>query len=710
MKRSLLSYLSPSVRSVRGPLLLGLLAPAGGLLAQTVPPAAPASTNQTHNVHAELPPVVVTASPIPSALFDLAQPVTVLTEEKLRQQMTSTLGETLARQPGINSTYFGPNASRPVIRGLGGDRVRILQNGLGTMDASNTSDDHAVATDPIALKRVEVVRGPAALLYGPNAVGGVVNQIDGRIPEQRLDRPFSGRADVRVDSPTSGKVGALMVEGGATNGWNYHLDGFRRESGNVSIPGFAQTAAQRLTTGDTTTGTLPGSQATADGGAVGTSYVWDKGHVGASFQGLNNNYGVVIDPAVNIRLHQRRFDLAGSFLQPFDGLQSLKYKLGRADYRHTEYDAGAVGTVFTSEAYNGRLEALHNQVGRFEGAVGYELRHEKLNAVGDEAFLPPNSTVINSLFFFEEVKWDTFRIQFGGRADLASVNGEAVAGNAFLTGGNREFTTGSASAGLVYRPVKEWSGAVNVSYTQRPPTSQELYAGGPHAATGTFELGNPNFKSEGNFGIDVTLRRETGHVTGQVGFFYNRFNNFLTLVDADLDGDGVADRVDETGAVDNITPGDFRAMRFMGQAAEFIGGEGLVTWHIIEDDTHALHLDLKADYVRARNRQTGAALPRISPLRYGAELGYERGAFSSGLEVLRVSRQGSVSAGERATPGYVMLNAEVAYKFGTSPNSLELALRGLNLLDQEARNHVSFLKEVAPMPGRGAMVSLRATF
>lgn len=731
MKRSLLSYLSPALASVRGPLLLGLLAPAGGALAQTVPPTKPASTNQTHQVHTELPPVVVTASPIPSSLFDLAQPVSVLTEEKLRQQMASTLGETLARQPGINSTYFGPNASRPVIRGLGGDRIRILQNGLGTMDASSTSDDHAVAADPIALKRVEVVRGPAALLYGPNAVGGVVNQIDGRIPEQRLERAFSGRADMRVDSPSSGKVGALMVEGGAKNGWNYHLDGFRRESENIVIPGFAQTAAQRATTGSTAAGRLPGSQATADGGAIGTSYVWDKGYLGASFQGLNNDYGVVIDPAVNIRLHQRRFDIAGAFLQPFAGFQSIKYKVGRADYRHTEYDAGAAGTIFNSLAHNGRIEALHNQIGRLEGAIGYEVRDEKLSATGDEAFLPPNRTSINSLFMFEELKWDTFRVQFGGRVDFVNAEAEAVPthpNNFFPSSNSRSFTTGSGSLGLVYRPVQEWSGALNVSYTQRAPTVTELYANGPHAATGVFEIGNRNFNSEGNLSLDLSVRRETGHITGHAGFFYHRFSNFMSplastlggasLVNGDginaddgsnggVAGDGVADRdADGDGNADD----SFNVVAFRGVRAEFYGFEGLVTWHLLEEETQSLHLDLKSDYVRARDLSNNSSLPRIAPLRFGGELGYDRGPFSSAVEVLRVERQGSTAAGERPTPGYLMLNAEIAYKFGSAPNSVEIALRGLNLLDQEARNHVSFLKEVAPLPGRGVMVSLRATF
>ncbi len=712
-----------------GSLIFGLLSSTGSLLAQSQP-GQPA-TNETHRVHAELPPVVITASPIPSSLFDLAQPVTVLKDDKLRQQMGSTIGETLSRQPGINSTYYGPNASRPVIRGLGGDRVRILQNGLGTMDVSNISDDHAVATDPLTLKRVEVVRGPAALLYGPNAVGGVVNQIDGRIPEERFDRPISGSVDMRYDSPSRGKVGALTAEGGTKGGWNYHFDGFRRESNNIEIPGFAETAAQRAVSGNTTSERLPGSQSKSDGGAAGTSYAWEKGFVGASFQGLNNDYGVVSDPAVNIRLHQRRTDFAGAIRNPFDGLESFKWKLGRADYRHTEYDAGAAGTIFDSEAWNGRFEALHAEFGRFQGALGYEMRLEDLDAQGAEAFLPPNSTAIHSVFLFEEIKWDKLRLQLGGRADFVDASADAVPAHPngfFPAADGRNFTTGSTSLGVVYRPVEAWSGSVNVSYTQRAPTVTELFAFGPHAATGVFEIGNRNFNPEGNVGLEVSLRRETGHVTGQLNFFYNRFNNFMTPVPGTLGGaslvnedginadDGSNGGVAGDGVPDRDTDGDlmaddaFNVMRFQGLPAEFYGTEGLITWHIIEDETRSLHMDFKSDYVRASDRSTGGPLPRISPFRFGGELGYEQGGFGANLELMRVSRQNRVFAGERATDGYTMFNAGISYKFGTGPRTFEVSLRALNLLDEEARNHVSFLKEIAPMPGRGAVLSLRATF
>ena len=705
MKTSPVNRRVPSLRSLRTPLLVGLLAP-GAASAQT--PPAVASTN----AHAtELPPVVITATPIPSSLFDLAQPVNVLEDTKLREQLRSTLGETLSRQPGINSTYFGPNASRPIIRGLGGDRIRILQNGLGTMDVSNTSDDHAVAVDPLSLTRIEVVRGPAALMYGPNAIGGVVNQIDNRIPDRMIKDAITGMVEGRFDSPANGKSGSLLVEGGSKHGINYHFDAFRRHAGNVSIPGLAWTPAEQATRGATgPRDRLPGSQSISDGATGGASYVWDKGYFGGAFQGYNNDYGAVAEPGVNIRLHQRRWDLAGAFLQPIDAIQSIRWKIGRANYKHTEYDAGAAGTIFNSDAYNGRLEVLHKEFGRVEGSLGYEIRQDRLTAIGAEAFLPPNQTGMNSLFAFEEVKWDKLSLQFGGRVDFVGAEADAVPGhpnNFFPTANSRSFTTGNGSLGVIYRPVEAYSAAVNFSFSQRAPTTQELYSKGPHTALGTFEIGNPNFNPESNFGIDFSVRRETGHVTGSLGVFYNRFNNFMTLTPSTFNGNA---NVDDAGNAPAPGGDSFRVMEYRGLAAEFIGAEGIITVHLLEEGPHRLHVDLKSDYVRARDARSGAALPRISPLRYGAEVGYSQGAFSTSLEAQRVERQSRVSAGELATPGYVMLNAGIAYKLGEGKGAAELSLRGMNLLDQEARNHVSFLKEIAPLPGRGVLVSLRFTF
>ena len=705
MKAPSANRLVPSLRSLRTPLLVGLLAP-GAASAQTQPPLTSTNSHVT-----ELPPVVITATPIPSSLFDLAQPVNVLEDTKLREQLRSTLGETLARQPGINSTYFGPNASRPVIRGLGGDRIRILQNGLGTMDVSNVSDDHAVALDPLALTRIEVVRGPAALMYGPNAIGGVVNQIDNRIPDRMIKDAVTGMVEGRFDSPANGKAGSLLIEGGGKHGFNYHLDAFRRQSGNVSIPGQAWTPAEQAARGAIgPRDRLPGSQSTSDGATGGASYVWEKGYVGGAYQGYNNDYGAVAEPGVNIRLHQRRWDLAGAFLQPVEAIQSIRWKVGRADYRHTEYDEGTAGTIFNSDAYNGRLEVLHKEFGRVEGSLGYETRQDRLTAIGTEAFLPPSQSAMNSLFAFEEVKWEKLSLQFGGRVDFIGVAADAVPGhpnNFFPAANSRNFTTGNGSLGVIYRPVEAYSAAVNFSFSQRAPTTQELYAKGPHTALGTFELGNPNFNPESNFGIDFALRRETGHVTGSLGAFYNRFNNFMTLTPSTYLGNAA---VDDTGAAPAPGADSFKVMEFRGLAAEFIGAEGVITIHLLEQGPHRLHVDLKSVYVRARDARSGAALPRIAPLRYGAEVGYSHGPFSASLEAQRVEGQSRVSAGELSTPGYVMLNTGITYKLGEGKGAAELSLRGMNLLDQEARNHVSYLKEIAPMPGRGVLVSLRINF
>src|SRR5438270_1476419 len=438
------------------------------------PPRAQSSlTNVT-----DLPPVVVTASPLPSSLFDLAQPVTVLSGQKLADKLAPTLGETLDREPGITSTYFGPNASRPIIRGLDADHIRLLQNGVGNMDVSDLAPDHTVAQDPLTVTKIEVVRGPAALLYGPTAVGGVVNVIDNRIPDTRINAPITGRIEGRYTSPDSGRNGAGIVEGGY-KGFNYHFDGFLHANDNLTIPGFARSerlrASDPLPPGEEEpNGTLPNSQAHSAGGVAGVSYVWDKGYAGGSFQRFNNNYGTVAEPDVTDHMSQSRFDLAGAFYEPISLIQSVKWKFGHSDYKQTEFKGSEPGTTFKLDALNGRIEALHRPLGPFEGAVGYEVRRDELNVKGDEASLPPTDSLVNSAFVFEEVKWDKVLLQFGGRIDQSDL--EASADPSFGPARSKHFTTGSGAIGVVYRPVEQYSGALNFSYTQRAPVQKELFS------------------------------------------------------------------------------------------------------------------------------------------------------------------------------------------------------------------------------------------
>jgi iron complex outermembrane receptor protein len=638
----------------------------------------------------ELPPIVVTASPFTNTLVELAQPVTVLADERLQERLAATLGDTLAAEPGISPTYYGPNASRPVIRGLGGDHLRVLQNGLSTMDVSATSADHAVAQDPLTVTTIEVVRGPAALMYGPTAVGGAVNVLDNRIPSARLDAPVTGQLEGRYLSVSDGWSGAGVVEGGQA-GVNYHLNGFARTSDNARIPGFARSRRLRLSEplppGETEArNRLPNSQAQSEGGTAGLSYVWEKGYIGGAVQGLASDYGIVAEKDVTIELRQVRGDFAGRLEEPVRGLRAVQWKFGLADYRHTEFEGATPGTTFNLDAWNGRLEALHEPVGRLEGALGYEARRDKLDVKGDEAFLPPTESWGNSIFLYEEAKWSAVRLQFGGRYDQSRIE---------APGQTKNFHTGSGAAGVVYRPVEAYSGAVNFSYTQRAPVAQELFADGPHLATDAYEVGDPTLRPERSYGLDVTLRKETGRVTGTLTFFFTHFENFISLTPR-----GVNDPVDDLPIYD-----------YASFPADFIGGEASVVIHLLDGPRHRLHLELKSDYTHATNADTDRPLPRIPPWRYGGEVRYEWGTrWSASLHLLRAQAQERNAPNELPTDGYTMLDLSATYRLRSGPVTWDLWVKGTNLLDEEARVATSFLKDISPLPGRGAVVAVRANF
>ena len=677
------------------PLLLAALA-----IASTAHAADPAPASPTNTPAAGEPIVmdrqVITGTPLQRTLFELATPVSVLADEELAVRLQPTLGETLNTLPGVNSTYYGPNASRPVIRGLDGDHIRILENGVGLIDASATSVDHAVGTDPLTIRRIEVVRGPAALLYGSAAVGGVVNVINNRIPDERIKSPITGAIEGRYGSADDLRSGGGLIEGGS-KGLAYHLDGFARESDDLRIPGFARSERRRaldpLPPGETEAqDKLPNSQGKADGGAAGLSYVWDKGHVGASVSGFNNVYGTVAEEDVTIRLHQRRVDVAGEFIAPSQRINKLTYKLGLSDYRHTEYEGAATGTVFNNRGYDGRVELLHAPLGRFEGAVGFETQRSDFSALGEEGFLPPTSMLVNSGFVFEEVDFDPVRFQFGGRFDYQTVSAEADPD--FGPAASRDFPTGSGSAGVVYTFLQDYAAALSAAYTQRAPNYQELYADGAHIATAAFEVGDRNLGVESSVGLDLSLRKRAGRVTGSLGGFYNRFDQFITLT--------------PTGLID--PEAGVPIYNYVGRPAEFYGAESELVFHLLDTEPHKVHLDVRADWLEARDRDTGEPLPRISPLRFGGGVSYDFGNFGARLEVLRYASQSRVSAGELPTDSYTMLNASVTYTAKVGAVTLNFFARGANLLDQEARNHVSFLKDLAPLAGRGAVVGVRASF
>ena len=398
---------------------------------------------------------VVTATPLGRTLFEQAQPVSVLTGERLALSLQPTLGETLSGVPGVTSSYFGPAASRPIIRGLDGDRLRVLQNGSNTLDASATSADHAVSFDPVSVKSVEVVRGPATLLYGSNAIGGVVNTLDGRIPEERIAVPVRGTLDARYGSVNGERGGALSLEGGVL-GFNWHIEGYKRATDELHIPGFARSErlrrAEPLPAGEAEArDVLPNSDLRTEGLAGGLSYVWDGGYFGVAYSGFHTNYGTVAERQVTIDMESRRWDARGAFFSPLPGIKAVKYTFALSDYEHTEFEGAAAGTKFENAGYDGRIEFTHEKVGIFEGAFGFQTEKSDFSALGEEAFLPPIETLGNSAFVFEEAAFDKLRVQLGVRYDHITV--DADANPLFGPARGRTFGNASASLGFIYTPA-----------------------------------------------------------------------------------------------------------------------------------------------------------------------------------------------------------------------------------------------------------------
>jgi iron complex outermembrane recepter protein len=642
--------------------------------------------------------MVVTASPLDRTLFELAQPATLLTDQELREKRQSTLGETLNGQPGVSATSFGPGASRPIIRGLGEDRVRILQNGTSVLDVSNVSPDHAVASDPSGYRSVEVVRGPATLLYGPNAVGGVVNVIDDRIPQERAEGKWpTGHFGTHYGSADDAASVSGAVNWGA-GPFAFHLDAFSRETDDIDIPGFARSEKLRAQDPqpDEARGTLPNSFTESDGAALGGSYIWDHGYVGLSYSGIDSLYGTVAEEDVTIDLRQRRWDLRGAFYQPSSWIREINYKFSHSDYDHTEFEGPDVGTRFLIDGYNARTEVLHEKIGRFEGAFGFETQANEFSALGAEAFLPAVDNRTHSVFAFEEIKLDPVSLQFGLRYDRQTNKTSAL---------DLDFDAFSTSAGIVYQPVEDYALSLSLGYSQRPPTYVELLADGLHVATGTYEIGDPTLENEDSLSLDLSLRKNAGRVTGSVSAFYYRFDDFISL--------------QPTGN-DFIDGGEsFPEFAYQSGGADFYGGEIETTFHLLEPATggkdakpahERLDLILRADYVHAEDRDTGEALPRIPPFRTTLAFDYQRDRLGARLDGQWAANQDRHADYELPTDGYFLLNAGLSYDVEIGSLATTFYLKGVNLLDQDARQSTSFLKDVAPLAGRGLVVGLRSEF
>jgi iron complex outermembrane receptor protein len=632
----------------------------------------------------DLATVPVTGNPLGVSSDELVVPISILSGRELSLKRESTLGDTLNGIPGVSATSFGPNSSRPVIRGLDAERVRIMQNGIGILDASSLSFDHAVSLDPLVIEQIEVIRGPAALLYGGSAVGGVVNAIDHRIPTEKLEGA-AGRAEASAGGADSQNNLAGVIDIG--NGKiAVHADAYTRKTSDLEIPGFAVSSRKNKTDGTArdNRGRLINSNASGEGGALGASLTFDEGYAGISYSGFRNNYGTVADPAVRADMQSDRWDFASEIRELGSVIERVKFKLAHTDYQHQEIENGEVGTTFKNRGLEGSFEAGHSSIGNLKGVLGFQFQNSNFEALGDEAFVPSVNTQNKALYVYEELPLDQLKLSFGGRIEHVTLDAGAFKDDAAK---NNSFNPASYAFGGLYTFNSNWSLATNLSHNERAPSYFELYANGAHLATGQYEKGNPDFDKERSNGIDAQMRWKDGKNNFNFGAYYTRFSSFLGLLN--------------TGGFESGLP----VAQFSTFSATFKGLEADGRFNIANN----LDLTLRGDYVRATNRDNGDPLPRIAPLRLGGGLHYQKNSFGARMDVLHAFKQDRTSENELVTDSYTNLSAIVTYKLPTKVG-LEVYAKANNLLDQEIREHTSFLKDIAPQAGRSLLLGLRADF
>lgn len=624
--------------------------------------------------------VVVTASPLGRAESELAQPATVLSEEDLRRRRAASIGDTLSQEAGVHSSAFGPAAGRPIIRGLDGPRIRVLENGIGTMDASAVSPDHAVATESLNAEQVEILRGPASLLYGSGAIGGVVNVVSGVVP--RGTRAPGASLEARAGSANRERTAATSLDGRAGAG-AFRLDASARRTRDYETP----------------LGRLAGSDVDARGGGAGASWVGERGYLGAGIQARRSNYGIPSGEGTRIDLAQDRVEAAGELAIASGGLTRARFRIGRGDYRHDEIEPGGkAGTRFENDAVEGRLEVRHAALAGWKGTLGAQLQDREQSAIGEEAILPRTRARERAFFVVEEIELGAFTVDLGVRSERETRRPE---------GGlpARDFSLVTPAVGVVWRVGAGHRVGFAATQAQRAPSIEELYSRGAHRATATFDVGDAALRKEVSRNLDVTLRRTAGAVRWRVNLFANRVRDYVYAAAGDTDGDGLADRVDAAGSPE--PGGEFLVQRFTQGAARFRGAEAEISWRPAPG-TWAVRLF--ADTVRGR-LAAGANLPRISPSRLGASAEGTWGRLTAQATAVRVLEQRRVAPLESPTPGYARIDADAAWKVAPGARgNLTFFVQATNLGDKVIRVHTSYLKDAAPLMGRSVVAGLRGEF
>jgi iron complex outermembrane recepter protein len=653
-----------------------------------------------------IPTTAVTGNPLGVGSDQMVVPISILNGRELSLKRENTLAETLNSIPGVSNSSFGPSVGRPMIRGMDSDRIKILQNGVNNLDASNLSFDHGVSIDPLIIEQIDVIRGPATLLYGGGAVGGVVNAIDHRIPKEKL-QGITGRGEVRYGGANLEQSNAAVVDVGTGN-FVMHFDAYNRDAKNLRIPGNAVSNRKRDTQSwNTETGAyeaygnnhgtnrLINSYSESKGGAIGASMIFDRGYAGMSYAKHQTKYGSPLESAVSIDMDSDRFDFASEIRDLGSFFDRAKFRAAYTDYIHKEIENGVINTTFKNQGVEGTFELGHQPILGIKGIVGAQFENGKFQALGAEAFVPSSKTNSQSVYLYEELPIDKHKVTFGLRHGQHDVDSKG--GGDFIAA-NKNFKTNNSAIGGLYTLNSQWSLTGNLSHNERAPSYFELYANGVHAATGTYEQGQANLKIEKSNGLDGQIRWKSGQDSLTLGAYYTKFSNYIGLRSTDNP--------------ESTDDGTYKISQFSGIKAEFKGVE-LEGKTMLTDN---LQLNVRGDYVDAKDKTNGGYVPRISPLKLGAGLKYEFDRFGARMDVLHAFKQDRVATNFNYEPGkelmtdaYTNVSMMATYKLPTQLN-LEAFTRANNLLNEEIREHASFLKDIAPMGGRSIMFGLRGEF
>ena len=668
--------------------------------------------------------------------LDLLAGVTVLSGEQLDENMAGQLGEVLTTIPGVTASSFTPGASRPILRGFSGERVKVLVDGLGNLDVSNTSDDHAVSIDPLTAESIEVLRGPAVLLYGSQAIGGAVNVIDKRIPRRIPDEPVHIDAMVRADTAADLREGGASIDVPLGDSLVVHLDGMYRETDDLDVPGFVLSddlraellkeaaeeeeegefeAAEELREAAEQRGSIFNSPTETFAVNGGLAFFRNGSNFGVALGVYDTFYGVPILPGahhehgeeeeelakvpgllmgegdeeegpetVSIGLRQYRADFRGDILLGDGFFDRLKLRAGYSDYTHTEFEGDEVGTVFDVEGIEARAELLQNPGGVLRGSIGTQLYVRDFEADGAEAYVAPNSTEQLSVFALQEYGLGPLQVEGALRFETTDVRSRTL-------GVERDFDAVSGAIGANYALTPDFRAGMNLSRVARAPSAEELFSNGPHIATQQFEIGDVDLVTETAWGVELFARGDLGPVELSLAAYRSWFDDYIYL--------------SETGEEEDDLP----VFEYLQQGATYSGLEGQVAWTFIDTPGFDMTADVRGEYVEAE-LDDGFSVPRIPPLSLMGALEADTGNLTLRGEVEWFDDQTDVAPFESATDGFTFVNASAIWRPLEANPTLAVILKAENIFDEEGRRHSSFTKEFVPLPGRNISIAARISF